>query len=108
MAIHGRTDDMRANRERRERENALQEAIPFVIQHMAEDGQMATPDIVRFAALFEKWDDNCANEEGCIRRCPIDGLLYKCIRTPSKAARSSKRPPSEATQNWEIISVSEG
>ena len=46
--------------------------------------------------------------DASIYACPIDGLLYKCIRTPSKAARSSKRPPSEATQNWEIISVSEG
>ena len=104
MAVRHRQDDLIVLRERREREAALEAAVPLIFQQMAESGQIAEPDMVRLAVLFEFWNENCAAHEGCIRRCPEDGLAYRCIRTPSSAARSSLGPPSKATQNWESLS----
>ena len=103
MAVRHRKDDLLALRERREREAALEAAVPLIFQQLAENGQIAEPDMVRLAVLFEFWSEGCVVHEGCIRRCPEDGLAYRCIRTPSAAARSSLGPPSKATNNWEKI-----
>ena len=103
MSVQHRVTCLRELRARKDREAAIQSATALVFQKMAESGGLDDSIIAAHSALFDIWQEGIRHEEGCIRICPKDGELYRCIRTPNQAAKSSKNAPSMAKANWALI-----
>lgn len=103
MGQRARTDDLLKLREKKEKEIAKQSATVLIFRKMAEAGDIGDSDIVAHATLFELWKESYNHKKGCIRRCPEDGRIYKCIREP----RSSIKAPSLSVENWKPILVTD-
>jgi len=106
MGVRGRTDDLLELRERREREAATTAAISLILRNLEHSGQADTSiqaAELRHVLDFDFWRGDGCHDEGCIRRCPIDGITYICFREPNVRVRSSMMPPSQAPQNWKKL-----
>ena len=104
MSIRGRNDDLLTLREIREREAATKAAISLILKNMEDNGETQAQRL-RHIMEFDFRREGCSHTEGCIRRCPLDGLAYECFREPNQRVRSSVGAPSVAVGNWRKVGV---
>ena len=95
--------------ERRNRVELSREATNRFLIQVAENGNMKEADIAKMAAIFPLWEENTPHTKGCLRRCPQDEAVYRCIDPPpvSPQARNSRIPPSQAERFWERVGDAE-
>ena len=107
--IRRRISDLAKHREKYRQQAAAIDAAAFLFIQAAEGGQLSTADIAAHAAIFPLWEENTPHNRGCLRRCPENNGVYRCIDPPpvSPQARNSRIPPSQAERFWERVEVDE-
>jgi len=109
MGVRHIKTDLRARRESKEREAAVQSAAlsasVFVFRHMAAAGEIDNNVILAHAALFDRWDKDAdpTLDKGAI--AIDDGRLYKRLEAPDPKVRGTPKPPSKAADKWAEIGV---